>query len=157
MKTATLIISVIIFFLSSSLNNAYAHTPFGGIDDFLKENHIYKEYENRSERFKGNETGITKFTWFPAAGGRLIGAIPGMLSGGLIGGAIGILFMPYFVVKNPEGIYLAPFLGSILGGALLGYCTSFFGEAIIGTPFYLSQVVFYDFSKKIIYQTSENE
>lgn len=130
--------------------NSNAHTPFGDTFDYLDSNHIYKD-ESMTDPFK-KEVAVTKFVSIPAKCGVIMGAMPGWICGGAIGGVISLVYLPFHVTLKLRGppIYTTTIIIIFLGADLLGRPTSFLGEILVGTPFYFAQAVFYDLPRTIL-------
>jgi len=143
-----MIYTLILGLLVIPSDRSYANKPFSGLYDYLEENHIYKE--NTEESSKLTKIDVTKFIIITAGASKLICAVPGLIMGGTIGGTIGAVVMPVYVLKKPEASYALPLLGLTLGSAVLGNVTSFFGEFIIGTPLYITQIIVYDMPRLAI-------
>jgi len=149
MKYFAVIFTSIFTYLIILPTLSYAHAPFGDVFDYLYKNHIYKD-ESMTDSSK--KEAFTRFVSIPAKCGVIVGAVPGWVCGGAIGGVISIVYLPFHATSKSQEAppYIILITGIGLGADLLGRPTSYAGEIILGTPFYIAQLIFYDLPKKIL-------
>ena len=124
-----------------SPNTSNAHGP-PLFPESLTENYIFKDKSMVKSDIKAT---TTKFVSYPAKCGAITCMIPGYLCGGIIGGTVSLVFSPIIIIKKRPELFLLNTLG---GAAVIGSGTSFLGEIIFGTPFYIIQLFSYDLPKK---------